>query len=126
MSQKSGVESSKQSNLIVDLLAFIGVNLSTDLADIATFIIRKTAHFTEYFILFIFIYNVITIYISKRRCIIYTLALVFLYAGTDELHQYFIPGRSAAFRDVLIDTSGGLFAAMIDCIIRKIRTRLNR
>ena len=31
-----------------------------------------------------------------------------LYAVTDEVHQYFVPGRSCELRDVLVDTSGAL------------------
>ena len=29
-----------------------------------------------------------------------------LYAISDEIHQYFVPGRSAEIRDVLIDVLG--------------------
>ena len=30
------------------------------------------------------------------------------YAATDELHQVFVPGRSAEFTDVLLDSLGAL------------------
>ena len=125
MSQKSGDDSTKQSNLVIDLLSFMGINLSDDFTTMTTFIVRKAAHFTEYFILFIFAYRVISIYVSSKMCAIYAIGLVFLYAGSDEFHQYFIPGRTAAFRDVLIDTSGGVFGAIIGCVIGKIRARTN-
>ncbi len=35
------------------------------------------------------------------------LAIVFLYAGTDELHQVFVATRTAQVSDVMIDTLGG-------------------
>jgi VanZ family protein len=35
------------------------------------------------------------------------LAVVFAYAASDELHQVFVPNRTALVSDVLIDTSGG-------------------
>ena len=38
---------------------------------------------------------------------------VFLYACTDEFHQLFVPGRSGNFRDVIIDTSGGVLSAIL-------------
>ena len=41
------------------------------------------------------------------------LAVTFLYASSDEIHQLFIPGRSGQFTDVLIDTSGGLAAILV-------------
>lgn len=125
MSQKSGDDSTKQSNLVINLLSFFGINLSDNLTTMTTFIVRKAAHFTEYFILFVLAYRVISIYVSSKMCAIYTIGLVFLYAGSDEFHQYFIPGRTAAFRDVLIDTSGGIFAAIIGLTICKIRTSTN-
>ncbi|MEM3043787.1 MAG: VanZ family protein, partial [Thermoplasmata archaeon] len=33
---------------------------------------------------------------------------IFLYAISDEVHQYFVPMREASVIDVLIDTAGGL------------------
>ena len=39
--------------------------------------------------------------------------IVFLVAASDELHQSLIPGRGAAFRDVLLDTMGGVFAQLM-------------
>lgn len=35
------------------------------------------------------------------------LAVVFAYAATDELHQVFVPPRTPAISDVMIDTCGG-------------------
>jgi len=69
-------------------------------------LVRKAGHFFAYFILA----GLLTYGYQKssrlRPGLI--LALVFLYACTDEFHQVFVPGRSGEFRDVLIDTSGGL------------------
>jgi VanZ family protein len=42
---------------------------------------------------------------SGRELVI-AVALACLYAATDEFHQRFIPDRSPAFQDVLIDTIG--------------------
>lgn len=36
-----------------------------------------------------------------------------LYAGTDELHQYFVPGRACSLRDVCIDSAGALLGVLI-------------
>lgn len=51
------------------------------------------------------------------------IAFVFLYACSDEFHQYFIPGRAMAFKDVLIDTSGGITGYIIVTIIEKVKIR---
>ena len=41
----------------------------------------------------------------------------FGYALTDEFHQTFVDGRSGKSADVLIDTSGTVFATIILCLI---------
>ena len=40
-----------------------------------------------------------------------------IYASTDEFHQTFVDGRSGKSADVLIDTSGTVFATIILCLI---------
>ena len=52
MSNQPGEISSKQSELVVRIFQFIGINLTEKLGDLATFIVRKVAHFSEYFILY--------------------------------------------------------------------------
>jgi VanZ family protein len=42
-----------------------------------------------------------------------TLLIVFLYACSDEYHQSFVPGRTALFSDVCIDTAGGTIGLFI-------------
>lgn len=51
--------------------------------------------------------------------------VAFLYACSDELHQYFIPGRSGVFKDALWDSVGALFGAWIAVmVVRAIRKRI--
>jgi VanZ family protein len=38
--------------------------------------------------------------------------LVAAYASLDEFHQLFVPGRTAAVTDVLLDTAGGAAAQL--------------
>jgi VanZ family protein len=38
---------------------------------------------------------------------------VVLYGASDELHQMFVPGRTAAFDDLLADTIGALVGASL-------------
>ena len=116
MSNTPGNESSDQSQFVVNLFAYLGVDLNSSFGDLATFVVRKGAHFTEYFILFILLSRVSSIYNNKRYNKITLIAIVFLYACTDEIHQYFIPERAARFTDVMIDTSGGIFAGIITLI----------
>lgn len=112
MSHQPGDISSSQSKIILDIFNFFGVRLDEYWSSVATFVVRKLAHFTEYYILFILVYNAIGINISDKRKYIYSLIATFLYASSDEIHQYFIPGRCMSIKDVLIDTSGGVFAML--------------
>ncbi len=91
-------------------------------------IIRKTAHFTEYFILGLLVYCLFEIYSVPKKTI-YALIFCFLYACSDELHQLFSDGRSARFLDVCIDTSGSTLSIVTFLIIKaklkKSKTRMN-
>ncbi|MBC5629750.1 VanZ family protein [Clostridium sp. NSJ-6] len=116
MSNQPGDVSSKQSGLVLKLFQVIGIDLNKELGELATFIVRKAAHFTEYFILYLLTVNVMKYYFGIKRAILYALIFSIFYACTDEIHQYFIPGREMAFKDVLIDSSGASLAMIITII----------
>ena len=113
--------SDAQSNLFVDFIAqnfpHVRHGLENNLISLSTliFLVRKTAHFTEYAILgslfFINLRNTPKDLI--KRPLVISILFSFLYACTDELHQIFVPGRSAQFRDVLIDTLGASFGCLL-------------
>lgn len=78
------------------------------------FLLRKVAHFTEYFILSFIFYRAMIVSGSKiKKSIIVTSIFCFLYAVSDEIHQLFVPGRVFAVRDIIIDTSGALLGMAI-------------
>ena len=109
MSHTNGNESSNQSNFIVKIvLEFININHET-----LSFMIRKTAHMSEYAILLFFIYYGLYKTITYKYQLLISLLITFIYACSDEFHQLFIPGRSGQFMDVLIDTSGALIMLLI-------------
>lgn len=132
-SANNGVDSSSQSAVITygiaacaDKLLHLGLTESgiMMLADSMSFIVRKTAHFSEYMILALFVRAALAgCFIKLKPVVQYciTIAWVFLYAALDELHQYFVPGRYCSIKDVFIDTAGGLFGIIIVIIVRHIR-----
>ena len=78
------------------------------------FIIRKTAHFTEYAVMGFLWY----LYFANRKYnILISIGATSLYACTDEFHQLFVEGRSGQIRDILIDTCGGSFGVLVGFII---------
>lgn len=86
-------------------------------------VIRKIAHFSIYTVVGILLMSFMSTYQlkEKNRMIISTI-LGILYASFDELHQYFIPGRSAQITDVMIDTLGVLVGiCLVSLIVRIIK-----
>jgi VanZ family protein len=90
---------------------------------------RKCAHLTEYAILAMLLWR--TIHRPEKNFVRpwrwreagFVLAIVFLYAASDEFHQSFVPGRTALVSDVLIDTAGGGAGLTLLYLGRKILKR---
>jgi VanZ family protein len=80
--------------------------------------VRKSAHFCEY--AFLAASVAFHLLVWKRQGLplfLLPVLTVFLYAATDEFHQTFISGRAGLFRDVLIDTAGGVTGSIIFTLI---------
>jgi VanZ family protein len=75
-------------------------------------IIRKCGHFTEYFILSLLVLHGIRAGRRDARIgwALAAIAIVACYASLDEFHQIFVPGRTPAVADVLLDTIGAVCA----------------
>lgn len=120
-SNQNGEASSEQSNFIGELIvSALGIEVpdgktASDVDIVFGFNIRNCAHIFLYAMLgltsFLF---AASLFCSKegrkRRSLLYivlsALAISFVYACLDELHQYFIGGRTASWRDIGIDAIG--------------------
>lgn len=82
------------------------------------FNIRKIAHFVAYFVLGILMFNIFVIYKKFSLLVrgLFSLICCVAYAAGDEIHQYFVPGRSCELRDVFIDSSGAILSITILCL----------
>lgn len=69
------------------------------------FVTKKSAHFGEFFIL-----NILFFRALKKHRLEHSIAFTIAYAFFDEIHQLFIPGRTALLRDVFIDSTGAIVA----------------
>ena len=94
--------------------------------------IRKLAHFSIFALLGFTLANAFKVTFKIKNIFNYLLSLasVIIYASTDELHQGLIDGRGPSFKDVLIDSLGGLagilvFALML-FIFNKLITKKDR
>lgn len=108
MSSCNGETSSAMSSGLLKTIAdFIGISDVELFIENYSFLIRKTAHFSEYALLGMLIYINAKEYI-KNRYLGVSFVLSAVYAASDELHQLFVSQRSAAFMDVFIDSCGAL------------------
>ena len=80
---------------------------------------RKGAHLTEYAVLALLLWRALRKPVKNDprpwswREAGLALAIVFLYAASDETHQLFVPTRTAHVTDVLIDTAGGAAGLLV-------------
>ena len=81
-------------------------------------LIRKTAHFAEYALLgFLLAATCTSFYKDTRHTFIISQICGSAYAVSDEIHQYFVPGRSCQIKDMLIDSCGVMFGIGILILI---------
>ena len=74
-------------------------------------VIRKGAHFTEYAVLAVLVANALRLWGKLRWYLPVVISAA--YAVTDEIHQYFVPGRACRLLDVTIDTCGAIFGTAV-------------
>lgn len=71
------------------------------------FVVKKIAHVIEFGILAILSYRALKgSRLTQKNAAISAILICFLFGASDELHQFFTPGRQARIRDVVIDTLG--------------------
>jgi VanZ family protein len=121
-SSQPAVISDEKSRFVINVFKHLGLNLDSLLGDLSNFIVRKLGHFTEYAILYLALYHAMKESFKSKTALLASIVILFFYASSDEIHQYFVPGRACRMRDVLIDTSGGAFAMAI-IYFKKLRNR---
>lgn len=84
-------------------------------------IVRKTAHVCEYALLGYLVYLLLKEHGCGRPWLAFVIC--FAYAVTDEVHQYFVPGRTGSVTDVLIDSAGITIGTVADRIKTYIRRK---
>ena len=78
-------------------------------------IIRKCAHFTEYFVYFLLLYRAVRGRHSGWRWSWGSVALLVaaIYSLGDEFHQTFVASRGPSIYDSLLDTTGAFVALLV-------------
>jgi VanZ family protein len=83
---------------------------------ISNFFVRKSAHFIEYMILGILFFNSFFNGINLKTVAFTAFLWGLGYSITDEIHQIFVPGRTAKIMDVLIDSTGVVSGLLLICL----------
>jgi VanZ family protein len=115
------------SRIIRPLLLWLFPGISEERLALAHFLIRKAAHFTEYAVLALLSARAFSTSSKdqlRRRWFFISLALIILYALTDEYHQSFVPSRTSSIYDSLIDMSGGLITLVVLGLLWRRKRRL--
>lgn len=125
-SSQVGDESKATSgNTIRRIVLFFNTNISEykleEIVELLQPFTRKLAHFTIYTIGGFILYNLNNKYDnSKKRKIAFSFLLGLMYAITDEIHQYFVPGRSCRIFDVFVDSCGVITGILLYISMLKI------
>lgn len=107
--------------LIIFILTSLPGNVALDIH-----VSDKIEHFGAYGLLSVFLYTTLNFQrkfrVLKENPATFTLVFASLYGMIDELHQLFVPGRTADILDWTADFMGSLIAVLITkFIIEKLR-----
>ncbi len=74
----------------------------------------KTAHFLAYGIMGFLFARAFRIHLYKMRWVLFFAVLsAALYGASDEIHQYFVPGRNCDIYDWIADLTGAFLGAFL-------------
>jgi VanZ family protein len=123
-SSKNAELSDTSSLYIVEVINRFLINVfGAGSVTISNFIVRKSAHFIEYMVLGILFFQ--SFYRHEKLKVVALTAFLWGlgYSITDEIHQIFVPGRTAKVMDVLIDSTGIVSGLILICLFTLWRRR---
>ena len=103
------------SRFIEPMMRWIFPLASTETISVLHALIRKSAHFTEYGVLF---WLLLRGPMRGRPYLALTVCVV--YAFLDEGHQILVPGRTPSLYDVALDSTGALFSRFLSLAIAEL------
>ena len=113
--------------LIVPFLAWLFPNADPEALFTSHLLIRKSAHFFEYFLFSLLVLRGIRAGRPGWRWTwgLAALGVAACYAGLDELHQAFVPTRTASIYDVLLDSTGAAVAQVFSALHARLAGRVS-
>ncbi len=107
--------SANTSKIITPILEWLIPGISAATVAVVHGLIRKSAHFANYGILF---WLLIRGPLARRPYV--ALLLCVAYAFLDEGHQIFVPGRTPSLYDVALDSTGALFSKFLNAALSEL------
>lgn len=80
----------------------------------------RLKHAAEYLFLGILVFRLVDKTRYKRLNYLIIISFCLLYGVSDEIHQYFVPGRIFSHMDMAFDGLGGVFVVLFDAIKKRI------
>lgn len=113
--------------LVLTVIMFVLSNIRYPvLPDLNLSFTDKIAHFIEYFFYTIaVIIGFDSFDLQKRKLIKYTILWTAFWGISDEVHQYFVPGRDCNLYDWFADLAGIIAAVLLIKYILKIKNSIN-
>ena len=99
--------------------------LKAETLDFLHFLLRKCAHFTEYFVLGMLTFSAFHVSVKRERwrcAVLYCVTA----ASIDETIQLFVDGRAGRFTDVLLDSTGAVTGMFFCLLLIKMIERVSR
>lgn len=134
MSSRTGEASSAVSNPVTEQIVEVTQTVRNDTAlvrdrmtGVVEVMVRKGAHMAEFGILLALVMLAVKKLgkeMSTAYAVVWTFAITFAYACSDELHQLFVSERAGRATDVMIDMCGAVIAFLIIHGLRSTRGRI--
>lgn len=111
----SSFSSAATGKVIVPVISWLFPSASEETINLLHALIRKAAHFVEYFVFSLLVFRGIRGERSGWRLSwsLETIFLAAIYATLDEIHQSFESGRTSSMYDSLLDTVGAAAAQLL-------------
>ena len=124
---ESGDTSRKFTIIIIQIITGKTLELNSPFVESVQLFIRKFAHFTIYAIGGFLIMNYAdSTNKTMKQKMLYSISFGGTYAIIDEIHQFFVPGRSGNIIDVGIDTLGVITGVLIFVVLKSLIEKIAR
>ncbi len=114
---KKTIKKDKNHKSEIDSKVYLASNKPKGRQAFQNYLVRRGAHAFEYCVLAILISNAFYQFkVKGKRAFIYIIFFCLFTAVLDEFYQSFVPGRTSAVADVLLDFTGSIFGTFLSYV----------